>query len=260
MSIRIMTQVWDNRDEWLQGSRRLVLLALADNANDEGVCWPSINTIALKVNLSRRYTIDILNELEEKKYIERNQEQRSSTVYTLRVASEAHLTTSSEAGRTILVRPASPEPPINPKEEPKTPAAQPAAERTPFVLAMEHLELTFSQARRTKLPDWKADPKMCNKRWRTPLKEIWELCGKDTGQADILIQEAVSHMLKDNLTFDAPDQILKVARSIAIDLNNGTHRATAPEPIVQTMQRMGAQYREHVAMKAKLGYAEDEPL
>ena len=46
MSIRLMTLVWDM--EQLNPTDTLVLLALADNASDEGNCFPSIGTIAKK--------------------------------------------------------------------------------------------------------------------------------------------------------------------------------------------------------------------
>jgi len=51
MSIRIMTAVWDIQ---LPDSEKIVLLALADNASDEGLCWPSIATICRKTCKSER--------------------------------------------------------------------------------------------------------------------------------------------------------------------------------------------------------------
>lgn len=51
MSVRIMTQVWDIH---LPDSEKLVLLALADCANDEGLCWPSMATLASKCSKSDR--------------------------------------------------------------------------------------------------------------------------------------------------------------------------------------------------------------
>jgi hypothetical protein len=50
MSIRIMTKVWDSG--LLEGSTLLLLLALADSANDEGFCWPSAATLMTKTRLS----------------------------------------------------------------------------------------------------------------------------------------------------------------------------------------------------------------
>jgi biotin operon repressor len=52
MSIHIMAAVWETPIE--SHSAKLVLLALADNANDSGFCWPSTSTIARKCGLSRR--------------------------------------------------------------------------------------------------------------------------------------------------------------------------------------------------------------
>lgn len=43
---------------------KLVLLKLADNANDEGICWPSLETIAAHTELSRRTVQDHLARLE----------------------------------------------------------------------------------------------------------------------------------------------------------------------------------------------------
>jgi len=46
-----------------EGNTRLVLLCLADCANDEGACWPSIRKIAQKANLSEPMTKKHLNAL-----------------------------------------------------------------------------------------------------------------------------------------------------------------------------------------------------
>lgn len=46
-------------------ARKLVLIKLADNANDSGVCWPSLSTIARVCSISRRSVINHINALEE---------------------------------------------------------------------------------------------------------------------------------------------------------------------------------------------------
>jgi hypothetical protein len=51
MSVRVMSAVWELD---LPASEKLVLLALADCANDEGLCWPSMSTIAKKCSKSDR--------------------------------------------------------------------------------------------------------------------------------------------------------------------------------------------------------------
>ena len=52
MSIKVMTEVWDEAP--FKGGDLLVLLALADFANDEGRCYPAIETIARKTRLTTR--------------------------------------------------------------------------------------------------------------------------------------------------------------------------------------------------------------
>jgi hypothetical protein len=51
MSVRAMTRVWDLE---LPDSDKIVLLALADCANDEGHCWPSIASLVRKCSKSER--------------------------------------------------------------------------------------------------------------------------------------------------------------------------------------------------------------
>jgi hypothetical protein len=62
MSIRVMTSVWDDVRTRAH-SELLVLLALADWANDEGHCWPSISALANKARLSERAVQQILGRL-----------------------------------------------------------------------------------------------------------------------------------------------------------------------------------------------------
>lgn len=67
MAIRIISQVWETGPAGQ--SECFVLLALADYANDEGECWPSIEGIARKCRLSERGVRKILRRLEEDGWI-----------------------------------------------------------------------------------------------------------------------------------------------------------------------------------------------
>lgn len=63
MSIRVMTWVWDSSTA--SGNDRLVLLAIADNAADDGSnAWPSLHTLARKTLLDVRTVRRILRRLE----------------------------------------------------------------------------------------------------------------------------------------------------------------------------------------------------
>jgi hypothetical protein len=63
MSIRMMTLVWDQSQH--KGSELLLLLAIADNANDQGVAYPSVRTLAKKTRLSRRNVQYLINKVEQ---------------------------------------------------------------------------------------------------------------------------------------------------------------------------------------------------
>jgi len=61
MSIRTMTTVWDSG--CYDGGALLVLLAMADYADEEHICRPSVGALARKARLSERQIIRILNHL-----------------------------------------------------------------------------------------------------------------------------------------------------------------------------------------------------
>jgi hypothetical protein len=63
MSIRIINDVWTYSKA--SGTDLLVLLALADNANDEGECWPSMATIGRKCRVDTRTARRRIRSLEE---------------------------------------------------------------------------------------------------------------------------------------------------------------------------------------------------
>lgn len=69
MSIKLMSLVWENGPT--SSTDRFVLLALADNANDQGRCWPSYQTIAAKCAMSRRTVINTVERLIAAGYISR---------------------------------------------------------------------------------------------------------------------------------------------------------------------------------------------
>lgn len=58
-----MSYVWINSPS--KGGRLLVLLALADRANDDGICWPGITELARKSRLSDRQVERVLKGLEK---------------------------------------------------------------------------------------------------------------------------------------------------------------------------------------------------
>jgi DNA-binding MarR family transcriptional regulator len=62
MSIAIMTRVWSESQH--KGSELLLLLAIADNANDQGIAYPSVRTLAKKTRLHPHHVKKLLRVLE----------------------------------------------------------------------------------------------------------------------------------------------------------------------------------------------------
>lgn len=81
MSTIIMSACWE-----LQGmspAQKAVLVSLADQANDSGVCWPGIKTIERRTCLSERAVQDALRWLQATGALWRDYKQNSSSVYTV---------------------------------------------------------------------------------------------------------------------------------------------------------------------------------
>lgn len=68
MSVRIMAQVWEHANS--EGTELLVLLAMADFADDNGTCWPSMKAIAKRVRRSDRAVRSIIRNLEARGVLE----------------------------------------------------------------------------------------------------------------------------------------------------------------------------------------------
>ena len=63
MSIKLMTEVWEHADA--KGSELLLLLAIADFANDDGHAFPAMETLARKTRLSKRNVQYLVCKLED---------------------------------------------------------------------------------------------------------------------------------------------------------------------------------------------------
>lgn len=79
MSIEIMTRVW--KIDGLSQGEKLVLLSLADNANDSGICWPSISAIAERCCMQERSVTRTIGELEQRGYVRRELRTGKQTLY-----------------------------------------------------------------------------------------------------------------------------------------------------------------------------------
>ena len=83
MSITWMTRVWHSAEP-SHPTDRLMLLALADNANEEGYCWPCVKTLQHRCRLQTiRGARKVLERLEKGTFVERHARPGRSNVYRL---------------------------------------------------------------------------------------------------------------------------------------------------------------------------------
>ena len=84
MSIDLMTRVWWRQD--LDPSEKLVMLALADRADDEdGVCWYAVDTLARKTSLQRRSVQRIIARLVDHGLLRKRHRHDRSNYYIIPV-------------------------------------------------------------------------------------------------------------------------------------------------------------------------------
>lgn len=125
MSNKAMTLVWEHSKQ--RGSALLVMLAIADMANDDLICYPGKAHLSRKCRMSVRGLTAILQKLEESSELKimrrRNGQRNSTNVYKVVVnrdssplvnrdslPDESGFTTPSESRFTTLVNRDSPKP------------------------------------------------------------------------------------------------------------------------------------------------------
>lgn len=81
MSMEAMTEVWKHSPA--KGATLLLLLAIADNANDAKLAWPSIDTLAAKTRQTSTTVRSQLRKLEAAGLLERNERPGRSSMYRI---------------------------------------------------------------------------------------------------------------------------------------------------------------------------------
>jgi len=80
MSTQMMAKIWPLQ---MPTVAKAVYISLADNANDHGLCWPSIPTISKRVCASERAVYNAIKWLEKNNALTKNHNAGKSTHYTL---------------------------------------------------------------------------------------------------------------------------------------------------------------------------------
>lgn len=79
MSVHASSEVWSMQLGCYV--KKLILLKLADNSNDDGECWPSIATIVRETEIAKSTVCRKMKELEDDGIIVRKRRGYCSTVY-----------------------------------------------------------------------------------------------------------------------------------------------------------------------------------
>ena len=81
MSNFILSEAWRLTD--ITPTQKLVLISLADQANDDGLCWPSVKTIGIRTCLQERSIRQAIADLEKLGLLRRQIQLGKATYYTL---------------------------------------------------------------------------------------------------------------------------------------------------------------------------------
>lgn len=81
MSIQFIAKVWDD-DTFANSGEKLVALKLADNANDEGHCYPHIRTVARHTQMTDRTVQRHVKALEDRGWLVRSRSRRRNGTYS----------------------------------------------------------------------------------------------------------------------------------------------------------------------------------
>lgn len=97
MSIALMTRVWES--EMPTHAHKLVLLAFADYADEEGRCWPSVGRVATRSQISRRQVQRVVSDLKKSGLLEVVEKERQHRTPTYQIRGDK-LTPLSDSGVT----------------------------------------------------------------------------------------------------------------------------------------------------------------
>ena len=151
MSIEWMTHVWNNSKQ--KGSRLLMLLAIADYANEEGSAYPGLESLARKTRQTKRNAIRIIEKIveDEELEIDTKASKLGTNLYQIQVSTrkpKKSLVTIragsgdilGKQGGDIPVPQLSPDPslPIN-----RNPSVEPGASPPPAVTAYREVARRF---------------------------------------------------------------------------------------------------------------------
>jgi hypothetical protein len=162
MSIDASRWAWTQQ---ITPSQKIVLLSLADRADEEGYCYPSVKRLELDCSMTRRTIQRNLSELEALKLIERKSRftgsgQTSNDFFLIGII-DRHGETKSQGNRSGRRKPVKsmdsdrtpPAPPVTPpRATSDTPPAPPVTPRTAIESSFNHKKKQQRTAEKTAKP------------------------------------------------------------------------------------------------------------
>lgn len=127
MSTIIMSQCWPLGG--MSPAQKAVLISLADQANDDGVCWPSVGTISQRTCLSERAVQNAIKWLADAGLLCARERSGTSSVYKITPAAYAPPQQMHPAANAPTPAPAAPPPPQQMHPTPADAAPKPSLNR-----------------------------------------------------------------------------------------------------------------------------------
>lgn len=149
MSTIIMSQCWPM--EGMSPAQKAVLISLADQANDDGYCWPSIGTIAKRTCLSERAVQGAIKWLHSAGLLGASERRGTSSVYQITPAAYAPQQMLRPADAAPTTAGNAPPPPQMLRPTPADAAPKPSLNRQ---LNRKEPKDTRADATGFVLPDW----------------------------------------------------------------------------------------------------------
>lgn len=117
MSLHLSTTVWNTPTK--DPLAKLVLACLADYANENCICWPAVQTIARRCDLSPRSVQKIIRRLEKNHFLKAQfSKGKRSNNYTLTLNNGQGITPSTGQGKSVQPRPLDRDTPSNRQGQP----------------------------------------------------------------------------------------------------------------------------------------------
>ena len=122
MSVRLIADVLEHVHNVTSG-QKLLLICLANYANDKGECWPSIASLAAQADVTPRHVSGMIHDLAKLGYVTIQEHSGKSNSYALHIAQPTNPSSGVPTKRSSPLTPASP---LNPSSgDPRTPVHPP---------------------------------------------------------------------------------------------------------------------------------------